>query len=164
MRLPSTFVDASGSFIFLRTTPARKPRTECCCQPVVCIIAAIVVPDGDRSIAMTRACLEDAAFPFPVVVWMRATFVGFLVVARANLALHERLFADFLTGFGIGISIRLIAACRRTTEAPPRLISRRGASRYTLMAPELDVLPLQSAKKASPFWITFLLTWPQWGR
>src|SRR6266403_5951475 len=42
---------------FLRTTPARKPRTECCCQSVAVMIAAIVVPAGVRSIAMIRACL-----------------------------------------------------------------------------------------------------------
>src|SRR5258707_7992886 len=42
---------------FLRTTPARKPRTECCCQSVADMIAAIVAPAGVRSIAMMRACL-----------------------------------------------------------------------------------------------------------
>src|SRR6476660_7068295 len=42
---------------FLRTTPARKPRTECCCQSVTVMIAAIVAPVGIRSIAMMRACL-----------------------------------------------------------------------------------------------------------
>src|SRR5258707_13197202 len=42
---------------FLRTTPARKPRTECCCQSVAVMIAAIVAPAGVRSIAMMRACL-----------------------------------------------------------------------------------------------------------
>src|SRR5258708_5080407 len=42
---------------FLRTTPARKPRTECCCQSVAAMIAAIVAPAGVRSIAMMRACL-----------------------------------------------------------------------------------------------------------
>src|SRR5467141_1783583 len=42
---------------FLRTTPARKPRTECCCQSVAVMIAAIVAPVGIRSIAMMRACL-----------------------------------------------------------------------------------------------------------
>src|SRR6476620_2185924 len=41
----------------LRTTPARKPRTECCCQSVTVMIAAIVAPVGIRSIAMMRACL-----------------------------------------------------------------------------------------------------------
>src|ERR1700676_2004848 len=42
---------------FLRTTPARKPRTECCCQSVAVMIAAIVVPAGIRSITRMRACL-----------------------------------------------------------------------------------------------------------
>ena len=42
---------------FLRTTPARNPRTECCCQSVAVMIAAIVAPAGVRSIAMMRACL-----------------------------------------------------------------------------------------------------------
>src|ERR1700704_3593368 len=38
-------------------TPARKPRTECCCQSVTVMIAAIVAPVGIRSNAMMRACL-----------------------------------------------------------------------------------------------------------
>src|SRR5277367_1399252 len=42
---------------FLRTTPARKPRTECCCHSVAAIMAAMVVPAGARSIPMMRACL-----------------------------------------------------------------------------------------------------------
>src|SRR6202048_1532986 len=42
---------------FLRTTPARKPRTECCCHSVAVTIDAIVAPVGVRSIAMMRACL-----------------------------------------------------------------------------------------------------------
>src|ERR1700722_18667288 len=42
---------------FLRTMPARKPRTECCCQSVAVMMAAIVVPAGTRSIATMRACL-----------------------------------------------------------------------------------------------------------
>jgi hypothetical protein len=40
----------------LRTTPARKPRTECCCQSVAVMIAAIVAPAGIRSIATIRLC------------------------------------------------------------------------------------------------------------
>src|SRR5258708_6433111 len=42
---------------FLRTTPARKPRTECCCHSVAVMMAAIVAPAGVRSIARMRACL-----------------------------------------------------------------------------------------------------------
>src|SRR5260370_7413164 len=37
----STFFEASLSLRRLRTTPARKPRTECGCQPVAFIIASI---------------------------------------------------------------------------------------------------------------------------
>src|SRR5882757_3914103 len=42
---------------FLRTTPARKPRTECCCHSVAATRDAIVAPADVRSIAMMRACL-----------------------------------------------------------------------------------------------------------
>ena len=42
---------------FLRTTPARKPRTECCCHSVAVMIVAIVAPAGIRSSAMIRSCL-----------------------------------------------------------------------------------------------------------
>src|SRR6202790_2567996 len=42
---------------FFRTTPARKPRTECCCHSVTVMMAAIVAPAGVRSIARMRACL-----------------------------------------------------------------------------------------------------------
>src|SRR5260221_10999652 len=42
---------------FLRTTPARKPRTECCCHSVAATREAIVAPAGVRSIAMMRSCL-----------------------------------------------------------------------------------------------------------
>src|SRR5258708_34091102 len=41
----------------LRTAPARKPRTECCCHSVAVTREAIVAPAGVRSIAMMRACL-----------------------------------------------------------------------------------------------------------
>src|SRR5258705_13851986 len=46
-----------------RRTP--KPRTECCCQSVAVMIAAIVAPAGARSIATIRLCLvpgRDADF------------------------------------------------------------------------------------------------------
>src|SRR5262245_41431024 len=43
---------------FLRTTPAKKPRTECCCQWVTRMMAAIVAPSGRHSMASTRACFD----------------------------------------------------------------------------------------------------------
>src|SRR5262249_444479 len=51
------FSDSRVSPSFLRTTPAKKPRTECCCQPVAFMMAAIVVPSGLLSSAMTASCL-----------------------------------------------------------------------------------------------------------
>ena len=44
---------------FFLTTPAKKPRTECCCQSVAFMIAAIVVPFGSYSIFSTADCLDD---------------------------------------------------------------------------------------------------------
>src|SRR5258705_12680542 len=38
-------------------TPARKPRTECCCHSVAAMMAAIVAPAGARSMATIWACL-----------------------------------------------------------------------------------------------------------
>jgi hypothetical protein len=52
--------DTSVSPSFLRTTPAKKPRTECCCHPVTFMMAAIVVPWERLNIAITLACLEPA--------------------------------------------------------------------------------------------------------
>src|SRR5262249_27293491 len=58
MRSPSVFSDCSVRPSFLRTTPVRKPRTECCCQPVAFMIPAIVIPLGWLSSAITVVCLE----------------------------------------------------------------------------------------------------------
>src|SRR4051812_19480635 len=61
IRAPSTFFESSLSLRRLFTTPARKPRTECFCQPVTFIIASIVAPVGDCSIEMTRNCFEPVS-------------------------------------------------------------------------------------------------------
>jgi hypothetical protein len=45
-RSSPTFSETSVSPSFLRTTPAKKPRTECCCHPVAFMIAAMVPPLG----------------------------------------------------------------------------------------------------------------------
>src|SRR5271156_769656 len=70
MRSPSVFLDSSVRPSFLRTTPAKKPRTECCCQLVAFIIAAIVVPFGWLSRPITVDCFElergFAAWPIAV--------------------------------------------------------------------------------------------------
>jgi hypothetical protein len=78
----------------LRTTPARKPRTECCCQPVAFIIAAIVVPVGNWSIAITRDCFEPEStlglFTLPVV-----DGAGFAAGTGVVDDTTGRFFADF---------------------------------------------------------------------
>src|ERR1700752_5115433 len=73
---------------FLRTTPARKPRTECCCQPVAAMMAAVVAPARSCSIATTRA---------------------FLVPARALASAPETV----LTGSGRFNDLRLAVLTRR---------------------------------------------------
>src|SRR4029079_15749184 len=57
MRPPSPFSEVSAKPNFLRTTPAKKPRTECCCHPVTFMIAAIVVPLACLSRPRTVSCL-----------------------------------------------------------------------------------------------------------
>src|SRR6478672_2343783 len=111
--MPSTFFDPSFSLRRLRTTPARNPRTECCCQPVAFIIAAIVVPAGDRSIAMTRDCfeLEPAFVVLPASTLPRG---GFTAVLAGVVVPDARFFVDL----DIEILRWFSAASGRTTEAP----------------------------------------------
>src|SRR6187455_2699606 len=93
----SVLLELSFSLSFLRTTPARKPRTECCCQPVAFIIAAMVVPSGDDSSATTRDCLE------PVSVFLIS---GSLVVLTVFIVAGTRVVAavaDFFAAFDIEI-------------------------------------------------------------
>src|SRR5580704_4714180 len=48
------------SLSFFLTTPAKKPRTECCCQSVAFMIAAIVAPFGCRNNPSTVSCFNGA--------------------------------------------------------------------------------------------------------
>src|SRR5437868_3294194 len=59
-RSPSVFSDSSRSPSFLRTTAAKKPRTVCGCQPVECMIVAMVAPLERLNSPSTRACFEFA--------------------------------------------------------------------------------------------------------
>src|SRR5882724_357392 len=58
MRAPSPFSERRLSPSFLRTTPAKNPRTECGCHPVHCMMLAIVAPLGRCSSPSTRICFE----------------------------------------------------------------------------------------------------------
>src|SRR5260221_13516086 len=93
MRSPSAFSDVIVKPSFLRTTRAKKPRTECCCHPVAFMIAAIVVPLGCLSSPRTVSCLvpprvePEATFPFFAGFFARLagpTF-GLLGVLRCDI-------------------------------------------------------------------------------
>src|SRR6266436_7080046 len=93
MRSPSAFSDVSVKPSLFRTTPAKKPRTECCCHPVAFMIAAIVAPLGCLSSPRTVSCLlparvePEATFPFFAGFFARlagATF-GLLGVLRCDI-------------------------------------------------------------------------------
>src|ERR1700731_1197178 len=89
MRSPPAFSDFRVKPSFLRTTPAKKPRTECCCQPVAFIIVAIVVPLGCLSRARTASCLVPLRVMFPGFAGCFAR-----LLARANLVFLGVLLCD----------------------------------------------------------------------
>src|SRR5271170_6014882 len=78
VRSPSAFSHVSVNPSFLRTTPAKKPRTECRCQSVAFMMAAIVAPWGRLSNVSTASCLvpprigRDEMFPNLVELFVRA--------------------------------------------------------------------------------------------
>src|SRR5882757_950169 len=101
---------------FLRTTAAKKPRTECCCQPVVFMIVAIVAPLGWLSSAITVACLEVArAVATPAAFGCGVFVAGGLVVGRA---------LAFLLILLLGMSGFLSSLRRHLAPSPPK--PRRG--------------------------------------
>src|ERR1700681_4441641 len=124
---------------FLRTTPARKPRTECCCQSVAVMIAAIVAPAGDRSIAMMRACLV-----WPPVAGLndpgadRARDLGLLVFRAA-----ERVAAF---GLDLGLVMGSSEVCATPSVAPPQ---PRSANRPAGQDPEARLSRPKSPQQRS---------------
>src|SRR4030088_523301 len=107
MRRPSTFSETRLRSSFFLTTPAKKPRTECCCQSVAFMIAAIVVPLGSYSIFNTADCLDDegagdfdaAAFEAAALV-AAAGFDGARTLLAGRFAMRDdrAVFADFAFG------------------------------------------------------------------
>src|SRR6266851_8576670 len=88
MRCPSTFSETRLRSSFFLTTPAKKPRTECCCQPVAFMIAAIVVPFGSYSIFSTADCLDDEhAGDFADTAFVAAALVAAVGFDRAGTLL-----------------------------------------------------------------------------
>src|SRR5262249_39029101 len=98
MRSPPIFSDTSVNPSFFRTTPAKKPRTECCCQPVAFMMAAIVAPLGWLSRARTASCLVGLRF---APATLSLFFTGFFArrLPDARLAFLEVLLCNILGSF-----------------------------------------------------------------
>src|ERR1700738_4744672 len=94
-------------------TPARKPRTECCCHSVAVTRDAIVAPVGVRNIAMMRACLvldRPAGFDDLGAVRLRdAGLPVFRVIER-------------VAAFGLvwGLVMGSSKVCATSSAAPPQ--------------------------------------------
>src|SRR5882757_3570091 len=139
MRSSPIFSETRFSLSFFLTTPAKKPRTECCCQSVAFMMAAIVVPFGCRSSPSTASCLDAppvalsvacldatalggaAAFPIP----------GILVGDRLDRRRLAMLLEDFALGCLVAIWLSLgvsdsIMCCHRHK---PRIGRGGGGSR-----------------------------------
>lgn len=92
--------------------PAKKPRTECCCQPVTSIRLATLAPVFDRNIAIARDCLVTGT----AVVGQAGLFFRLAVFERGVfLRVAVRLFVDF------GIEILPVIAAFTAASPKPRL-------------------------------------------
>src|SRR6516225_8329295 len=109
MRPDFVFSDSSVSPSFFFTTAAKKPRTECGCQPVAFEIAAMVVPPLAWSRPRTRSCLVVPRERDAVCV------VLFDLSCFAGLARGLRLALDLAME-----DLRGRRHHRRTTPTPPR--------------------------------------------
>src|SRR6516162_1939382 len=133
IRLPFTLFEASFSFRRLRTTPARKPRTECCRHPVAFMMAATVVPVGDCSIAMTRACFEPA-LALLVLGSSANCREGFTALADNGDFAGDGFLADFDIEILDSVSRR-----RRAAPPKPRIGDKAGgAGSRSALAPKSD--------------------------
>src|SRR5689334_13058507 len=122
MRTPSTTADFKSSLRRLRTTPARNPRTECDCQPVAFVSAAMVAPPGARSMFIAADCfVPDRTAKTRLPLCPAFLSLGWLLDGAADRA-AVRLFALLIIGIS---SVQLQHACC-TTEAPQKLLRRRG--------------------------------------
>src|SRR5450759_24892 len=120
MRSAPAFSDIRVKPSFLRTTAAKKPRTECCCQPVAFMMAAIVVPSGCLSRARIASCLV------PPRVEPDGMFLGFAglfvrLFARANLVFVRMVLVDICGSFSVATAPGAV-----TTEAPQWRHRQRG--------------------------------------
>src|SRR6516165_442288 len=131
MRPDFVFSDSSVSPSFFFTIPAKKPRTECGCQPVTFEIAEMVVPSLACSRPRTRSCLVVPPLE------RNARCVLFFVF---DLSCFGGLVRGL--GFVLDLAIKDLRGRRhhrRTTSTPPRSAARGVRSiRRCYGAPGLD--------------------------
>src|SRR4029453_13281336 len=108
--------DSKTSLRRLRTTPARKPRTECDCQPVAFVSAAMVAPPGERSIFIAADCFVPGWTAAGGVPFCPA-FLGFGRIL--DFAAHFAA-VRFFAAFVIGISFGSVATCRLHRRSPAK--------------------------------------------
>lgn len=120
-------VEAKLSLRRLRTTPARKPRTECCCQLVAFINASRVVPPGERNISIAVDCFVSARLGG----WSAGFLAKFFEPARLR---GERVGAAvrFLEDLIIWIYLRLARPPGPHHRSPAEAIRPAGRSQSVL--------------------------------
>src|SRR5258708_30088972 len=128
-------------------TPARKPRTECCCQSVTVLIGAMVAAVGIRSMAIIRACLvsgraadrDDAGADR----LRDAGFAPFRAVERVGAF-----------GLDLGLVMGSSEVCATLSIAPPQprpgKLSGRASPRSAPQPPQVTTATLRSSPNASP--------------
>src|ERR1051325_4132622 len=95
--------DTKSSLRRLRTTPARKPRTECGCQPVAFVSVAMLAPAGERSISIAADCfVPDRAAVTQLPFCLALMGFGRLLEDAPDLAAAVCFFAVFVIGISFG--------------------------------------------------------------
>src|SRR4029077_15594235 len=136
MRLSPTLSETKFNLSLFLTTPAKKPRTECCCQSVAFMIAAMVVPLDWRSIPSTVSCFDNAwslpaAFSGAAVLdaaadWVSRRFPDEALTVSGRLVLRfDALHFDLLAAIWFSLMSR--TASRAATETSPT--NKGGANR-----------------------------------
>src|SRR3954451_13232537 len=112
MRSSPAFSDRRFSLSFFLTTPAKNPRTECCCQLVAFMIAAIVVPLGSCSIFRTVACFDEPrATGFAVPAFVGAGFDGVGALRLAMCFAPRDGLRAFFTALDLGLVVATWLSC-----------------------------------------------------
>src|SRR5258708_34567989 len=101
MRWSPIFSETRFSLSFFLIAPAKKPRTECCCQSVAFMMAAIVAPFGSCSILSTTDCLEADDVGLEGGAFKAAALAGAVTLRAGVLCLTA------LAGFPGGLRLAL---------------------------------------------------------